>query len=321
MDRIRIIAILQCIGVLLLMSYGSILMKIALFEVDPITFGWVTIGIAMIVMCIYTFIIRHERIPRGLGKQVWYFIIMIGLCNFTISKLSRPFAVERLPVVTVSYVGNFIGFFTMAMSIFILKEIPAVFQMIGALIAFIGIRVFFLVIPSQYEMVGILFILIGIIAVAYTNNIARKLAIVTNNQLSNNVVSTLALMIGGAITVGIGLVLDWPPQIYGWKNWGIIFYTAIISTALGLTVWNNILRVLRSYEASILGASTIIWTTIMAVIILGEELTLYKVVGMILMVVGLLLVQVRKGNLDTICKRVWLKVISLWESEKKNIFG
>jgi drug/metabolite transporter (DMT)-like permease len=246
------------------MSYGAILMKIALFEMDPITFAWVTVGIAMIVMSLYTFGLRREHIPKGLSKQVWYFIIMIGLCNFTISKLSRPFAMERLPVVTVSYVGNFIGFITMGMSIFILKEIPTIFQLIGALIAFIGIRIFFIVGPTSYELIGILYILIGIVAVAYTNNIARKLAIVTKFQLSNNIVSTVALLIGGTITVGVGLLTDWPPEIHGWKNWGIILYTSIVTIALGLTVWNNILRTLRSYEASILGASTIIWTTIMA---------------------------------------------------------
>jgi O-acetylserine/cysteine efflux transporter len=304
MDRARLIAIGQCIGVLLLMSYGAILMKIALFEMDPITFAWVTVGIAMIVMSVYTFGFRRERIPKGLGKQVWYYIIMIGLCNFTISKLSRPFAMERLPVVTVSYVGNFIGFITMGMSIFILNEIPTIFQLVGALIAFIGIRIFFLVGPTSYEFIGILYILIGIVAVAYTNNIARKLAIVTQYQLSNNIISTLALLIGGLVTLGVGLVTDWPPQIHGWKNWGIIFYTAIVSIALGLTVWNNILRTLRSYEASILGASTIIWTTIMAVIILGETLTPYKIVGMVFMVLGLILVQVRKGRLDVFINRV-----------------
>jgi O-acetylserine/cysteine efflux transporter len=304
MNSARIIAIGQCLGVLILMSFGAIFMKIALFEVDPITFAWVTVGIAMITMSLYTFGIRRERIPKGLTRQVWFFIIMIGICNFTISRFTRPLAVQRLPVVTVSYVGNFIGFITMAMSIFILKEVPTIFQLIGAAIAFTGIRIFFLVGPTSYEFVGILFILFGIFAVAYTNNIARKLAIVTNNGISNNIVSTVALLIGGTLTVAIGLLIDGVPQIYGWKNWAIILYTAIITTSLGLTVWNKILRTLRSYEASILGASTIIWTTILAVLILGETLTDYKLIGMAFMVIGLILVQVRKGRLDVLIERL-----------------
>jgi len=287
-----------------LMSFGGILMKIALFEVHPITFAWLTVGFGMIFMSMFTFIIRKETIPRGLSKQVWFYIIMIGICNFTISRLTRPFALQRLPVVTTSYVGNFIGFVTMGMSIFILKESPTIFQLLGALIAFAGIRIFFIVGPTSYEFVGILFILVGIFAVAYTNNIARKLAVVTNNELSNNIVSTVALLIGGTVTVIFGLIFDWPPQIVGWKNWGIILYTSLVSISLGLTVWNNILRTLRSYEASILGASTIIWTSILAVLILNEKLTAYKIIGMGFMIVGLILVQVRKGKLSDVYQKL-----------------
>ena len=300
MEKDRIIAIGQCLGVLILMSFGGILMKIALFEVHPITFAWLTVGTSMIIMSLYTFIIRKERIPRGLSKQVWFYIIMIGICNFTISRLTRPFALQRLPVVTTSYVGNFIGFITMGMSIFILKESPTIYQILGALIALTGIRIFFIVGPTSYEFVGILFILVGIFAVAYTNNIARKLAIVTKNELSNNIISTVALLIGGTLTVTFGLLFDWPPQIVGLKNWGIILYQSIVCISIGLTVWNKILRTLRSYEASILGASTIIWTSILAVLILQEKLTSYKFIGMGLMVIGLVLVQVRGGKVTDV---------------------
>lgn len=308
MEKDRIIAIGQCLGVLILMSLGGVLMKIALFEVHPITFAWLTVGIGMIMMSIYTFVIRKEQVPKGLSKQVWFFIIMIGVCNFTISRLTRPFAMQRLPVVTTSYVGNFIGFITMGMSIFILKESPTIFQILGALIAFAGIRLFFFVGPTSYEFIGILFILVGIFAVAYTNNIARKLAIVTKNELSNNIVSTLALLIGGTLTVLFGLIFDWPPQISGWGNWGIILYTSLVGISIGLTVWNKILRTLRSYEASILGASTIIWTSILAVIILKETLTVHKIIGMGLMIIGLVLVQVRKGKIGDIYQQVKSKL-------------
>ena len=84
---------------------------------------------------------------------------------------------------------------------------------------------------------------------------------------------------------------------------GSIIYSGAIKTALGLTVWNHVLRTLRSYEASILGASTIIWTTLLAMTILGETLSINQWLGMGTMVVGLLLVQVRRGRLDKIFKR------------------
>ena len=60
---------------------------------------------------------------------------------------------------------------------------------------------------------------------------------------------------------------------------------------------NYVLRTLRSYEASILAGSGVIWTAIFAVPILGERLAFHQIVGIAMMLVGFPLVQVRRGIL------------------------
>jgi drug/metabolite transporter (DMT)-like permease len=147
-------------------------------------------------------------------------------------------------------------------------------------------------------LIGVIYVAIGVLGLASTNNIASKLAIVTRDGLSNNVISTVALWIGGLPVVLAGLMIDWPPPVAGWKNWGIILLNAIVSIAIGLTVWNYVLRTLRSYEASILAASSVIYTAIFAVPILGERLAHCQGFGIAMMLVGLSLVQVRRGILE-----------------------
>lgn len=303
MPRERLIAIAQTVIILFFMSLGTVLMKLALFNMSPWTFVALTVLVGMIGLSLYTFVIRGERIPRGLRREVWFYIIAIGICNFAISRTVQTLALQRLPATTSTYITNFIGFITMGMSIFILKESPTVFQVLGAVVAIIGLRVFFVEVPSAYELVGVGLILIGITAVAYTNNIARKLALVTHHQLSNTVVSNVALLIGGSITVVIGLAADFPPRVEGLNNWLIILYSGIVTIAIGLTVWNYILRTLRSYEASILGASTVIWTALLAVPILREHLAMNQAMGILLMIGGLALVQVRRGRFRTRLRR------------------
>lgn len=293
MTRDRGIAITQTLLVLILMSFGNVLAKLALSEVSPLTFTWVAVAIGGITMALYTFVIRGERIPAGMDRRAWLYIAAIGICNFVVVRLTFTFSLQRLPATTHNYLVNFVGFVTMAMSIFILKETPSFFQIAGALVAAIGLRIFFDRVPPAEELVGIVLIGIGIIALAYTNNIARKIAMISGSSLSNNIISTLALLIGGSITVALGLAFDRTPQIVGWNNWFMVVYNGIIGIAFGLTVWNRILRTLRSYEASILGASTVIWTALMAVPILGERLTVNQGIGIGLMITGLALVQVR----------------------------
>lgn len=299
----RISAIFLTTGALILMSLGHVLTKLALTDVAPLTLAWLSVAVGMVVLSFYTFVIRREKIPHGLGKQVWYYIIAIGFFNFVVGRIFLTLSLDRLPATTNIYLVNFIGFITMGMSIFILKESPTIFQVLGAGVAFIGLRVFFEQIPSAYEIVGVLFVLVGITGVAYTNNIARKVAIVTDFALSNNIISTIALLMGGSITVAIGLTIDGPPQISGWQNWGIVLYAGVVMIAFFLTVWNYILRTLRSYEASILGASTVIWTALWAIPILGEQLSLNQMIGIALMIAGLAMVQVRKGRLNTLWRR------------------
>jgi O-acetylserine/cysteine efflux transporter len=288
---------------LIFMSLGTVITKLTLSDVSPLTFTWVSLLIGGTILVTYTFGIRREKIPRNLGRREWLYIAAIGIFNFVVGRFSMMFALSLMPATTNSYVTNFIGFITMAMSIFILKESPTVFQVLGAVVAFSGLRVFFLEAPPANEMLGILITFVGITGVAYTNNIARKLAIVTDYKVSNYFISAMALIIGGSITISTGLVLDWPPKIGAWQNWGALFYSGIMGTAIGLTLWNNILRTLRSYEASILGASTVIWTALLAVPILGERLSVNQIFGILLMLVGLSLVQVRKGKFSEIFKR------------------
>jgi probable blue pigment (indigoidine) exporter len=303
----RLLAIIEAVTILFTMSLGTVLTKMVLADIAPFTFAWTSIGVGMIVLSVYTFLIRKERIPKKMGKQVWWIIIAIGVCNFAISRLTRPIALQRLPVTTSTYVGNFIGFLTMGMSVFILREYPSIFQLLGAGVAIGGLTVYFKdPIPSA-ELVGILVILLGITAVAFTNNIARKLALVTKNGVSNNIISTLALLVGGVAAIIAGLLFDFPPQVPDWKSWGVIVYTGVVNISLGLTVWNHILRTLRSYEASILGASTIIYSTLLAMLILGERLDTHQWVGMGLMLVGLVLVQIRRGKLNVLYRRLFRK--------------
>ena len=73
----------------------------------------------------------------------------------------------------------------------------------------------------------------------------------------------------------MGFLPKSPPSF----DWLVIVYTGVVTSAIGLTVWNSILRTLRSYEASILGSTSIIWTSILAVLILHEQIEKNQIIG------------------------------------------
>jgi len=294
----RTTTIMLTLGILISMSVSNILTKFAYRDMSPITFIYCSLFVGIVTMLIYTFVIKKERIPKELmTKKVWSLILQIAFFNFVLGTLGI-YSLNYLNASTHSYLTNFIGFITMGMSIFLLKEAPTLWQIVGAVIAFSGLRLFFPELPRDNQLIGVVMVLISITGVAYTNNITRKLAQITDNKISNNVISTLAITIGGSIAIIIYLFMDgFSPVIPTVTDFGIILFVGIVTRAIGLTVWNLILRTLRSYEASILGASTVIWTSILSVIFLGEKLVLNQIFGIVLMLAGLILVQVRKGTL------------------------
>ena len=295
MKNNRIKAIGTTLLILFSMSIGNILTKMSFSTVSPYTFVYMTVLIGMLTLTIYTFVIRREKISFNLiSKKSWWLIFQIGFFNFVTGRLG-VLAFAYLPVTTKTYISNFVGFLTMGMSCIILKELPTFYQILGATIAFSGLRVYFNTPPQGGEWIGILMVIGSIFSIAYTNNIARKLSLDTKNEISNLVISTLAILMGGSIMVISCILIDgFPPKIPTSFDWLVIVYTGVVTSALGLTVWNSILRTLRSYEASILGSTSIIWTSILAVLILHEQIEKNQIIGIAMMMVGIVLVQIRK---------------------------
>ena len=302
MSRERLTTIGITLLILVSMSVGTILVKVSFNSIDPLTYMWLSLLIGIISMNVYTFVIRKERIPRELmTRKVWAYIIQIGLFNFVTGKLGM-FALNYLPATTKTYLSNFVGFVTMGMSCIILREVPSKYQVLGAAIAFVGLRIFFLDAPQSGEWIGIILILISILSIAYTNNIARKLALEGGQKISNNIISTLAITIGGSLMILICIFMsEFPPRVPDTFSWFVVLYSGIVTTGIGLTVWNNTLRTLRSYEASILGATTVIWTSILATIFLHESLAINQIAGIAMMLTGIYFVQVQRKEKKVEC--------------------
>lgn len=166
--------------ILLLFVVGSlvaVLAKLALREVAPFTFVWLQIATGGVALTLYTFGLRGERIPRGLGRDVWISTAAIGISYFTLSRVFFMFSLERLPATTHAYLINFTGVVTMLMSIAILRERPSLFQVMGAALALAGLRVFFREIPPPEELIGLLYMLLAVLALSSYNTIARRMAL------------------------------------------------------------------------------------------------------------------------------------------------
>jgi len=77
------------------------------------------------------------------------------------------------------------------------------------------------------------------------------------------------------------------------KGWMIILWLGVVNTALAYVLWNHALKVLKAYEHSIVQNTMLIQTALLANLFLNESLTTYRILGIVLVFVGVLVVQLR----------------------------
>jgi drug/metabolite transporter (DMT)-like permease len=77
---------------------------------------------------------------------------------------------------------------------------------------------------------------------------------------------------------------------------GIVAWLAIVNTAFAFILWNNSLRTLTAVESSILNGLMMPQIAILAVVFLGETLTVKEIAGLVLVGAGVLIVQLKHGR-------------------------
>lgn len=278
----------------------GVLAKLALFEVEAFRFVWLQVLAAGVFMTVYTFVFRREGWPKGLTPREWLAVALIGVVNFGIVRFCMLLSLERLPATTHVFLMSFVSLATMSMSIAFLAERPSRVQVLGALLAIFGVRLFFPDLPPPHELLGVGYLAVVVLGLALANNLTRWLVTQANDRISSTQLAAISMLIGGVPLVLSGVVLDSSLAVGGVRNGLIIFANGVIGIALVQTVLNAIFRTLRSYEVSILAGSGVIWTALLAVPILGERLSGGQVTAIGVVLIGLFLAQLRQGDLGRV---------------------
>lgn len=283
--------------VIMLACLATVWAKLVLEDVPPFTFVWLMILFGIISLTLYAFVIKGERLPTALGWRCWLYLVATGILYYCVYRYVYMVSLEKIDATTHVYIINFTGLVTMALSTVMLREVPTAVQVLGAVIALAGLWLYFDRVPVGGELQGILLLLIGVLCLALTNIFIRLLGRVSPHKLSSTMVAVLTIWIGGLPLLLAGLVLDFPPPEMDAKSWLVIIFNAVVVLAGSMVVWSYALRTLRSYEASILASSGVIFTALFSMPILGDRLEGHEIAGIAVMLVGLTLTQIRKNLL------------------------
>ncbi|TQV77444.1 DMT family transporter [Aliikangiella marina] len=289
----RLKASIQLIATMLLVALVTVLAKHSLKSVDAFDFIWLQMFFAIVAISLYTFVIQREKLPQEVPLRAWLIILAMGVCNFTLVRTLFIFALDMMSVTTHAYLINFVGIMTMFLSAIILKEKPTAIQFIGAIVAIVGIQVYFDIFPSGEQLTGILLIVFAVFFLAMTNILMRLLHIKYPQSVSHNLVSCFAVISGGLPIVLYGSQDFQSVLNIKLFDWLIIAANGIVAMALVMNVFNLVMRHLKAFEASILASTGLVFTALISIPILGDSLNARQVAGISLLLIGISCVQIK----------------------------
>lgn len=285
----RILTILQGLFVTFLWSSSYVLIKIGLSDVSPLFFATVRYSIAFLVLFLLNVV--KSGVKLGLERQVLIHLIAAGITGYTLGQGLQFVGLSFLPAVSVTFLLNFTPLFVIVMEMIFLKVKILKTQLLGIILALVGAYVYFPIRFSHQEVLGVTIVLFSGMAWAAYMVLTRSLQ--KNGKLGSLAFTTLTMGVGCLGLVALTLFFEEFGSI-GPQSWVIILWMSIVNTALAFFVWNRALRLLRAYELSILQNTMLAQISVLAYIFLVEKITGRMIVGIILVLIGASLVQVRK---------------------------
>ena len=286
------IAVLQALFVAFLWSTSFMFIKFGLQTIPPLTFAGLRYILAFVCLMILLLFGKSKEEAKGLPRRVWVQLILIGLLFYAGTQGASYVALTYLPAVTMNLLWSFSTVTVALLGIVWLSEKPKFFQWAGTFLAIIGTLLYFypVAIPMT-QIIGVLVALAGIIMHAISLILGRDIN--RSNKYHPLVVTVINMGAGSLMLLVTGLCVEGIPAI-DIKGWVIIVWLALVNTAFAFTLNNHTLRTLTAMESSMINSTMLIWIPILAVVFLGESITVKEIIGLVLAGIGTLIVQMRR---------------------------
>lgn len=287
-------AVLQALLVTFLWSTSWVLIKIGLEDIPALPFAGLRYTLAFLFLLPLALQSGKLAVLRCLPAGMWLRLLLLGLVFYTATQGAQFLSLAYLPAMTVSLLLSFTTILVGLLGIVLLREQPTAVQWGGTALYLAGTGVYFypLLVPSD-EVVGLVIAIAGVLANALSSILGRDVN--RSGDLEPMTVTVVSMGSGGFLLLAVGIATQGFPSLT-LTHWAIILWLAVVNTALAFTLWNYTLRTLSAMESSILNNTMLFQIAVLAWLFLGEPLGWRQMLGMILVVLGTLLVQIRRRH-------------------------
>lgn len=273
--------ILLAILVVAIWGFNFVVIKVGVAEVPPLLLTGLRFLFAAFPLVFFM-----KKPATGWGYIIAYGMslgaIQFGLLFFSI-KLGMSASLS-------SVIMQLQAFFTIGFAFVLLKEVPKLWQIVGALVAFSGIAIMGSEQAAEAKLFPFMLLIIAAMFWGVANIISKKVG----------QIDMFSFVIWTSLIPPLPLfALSWASEDHGliintftnptWIGTGSIFFLAYPATVIGFAIWNQLLK---KYPAGMVAPFSLlvpIFGILSGVLILGESMGLLAIIGGAVIFFGLLL--------------------------------
>lgn len=285
-------AIAQALLVTVLWASSWVLIKFGLRDIPALTFAGLRYTLAFTILLAVSLSGSRRAALRRLPRDAWPGLVLLGLLLYSVTQGAQFLGLALLPATTTSLILSFTTICVALFAIPLLGERPGWLGWIGVLLALAGaVTYFYPATFSTADRVGLAIVSGGMLAGALAAILGRGVA--RRGDLTPMQITTVSMGAGSLLLLAAGSVIEpWPRLTL--PGIAIIGWLALVNTAFAFTLWANSQRTLSAVESSIINNLMLPEIAVLAWLFLGERPSARQLVGIGLVVVGTLVVQLRR---------------------------
>lgn len=264
-----------------LWSTAAIAMKIGILSVDPLILAVIRFLISGLIMIIISTFLLKEKISN---KNDWYQISILGLLNITIY-LGCLFT--AIMTISAGLLNLFIAINPILITLFtsyFLKRKISTNEKLGFSICFIGLLI--ATIPtlkeSKSNFFGICLLILGMTSYSLGSVYYKK----NELKLSNLTINGYQTFIGGLFLLPIAYYYKSQTILYDTSFYVSLVWLTVVISIFANNIWFSLLKK-DTVKASKWLFLAPIFGYFLSFVLLGEEITIYAYLGIVLVLLGL----------------------------------
>ena len=272
--------------------------KHLLESIAPIHIIFIRTVLAALFLLIFSLILYKKELK--IEKKDIKYILILSVFEPVFYFIFETYSLQYTTASIVSIIVATIPLFSALMSKYYFKEIFTKLNMIGVVISMIGIGIMLL--PGFYKTAGgILGIVLAFLAVATAVGYGFFLKKISS-KYSPVAIVAYQNMVGAVLFLPIFLIYSFRngfpamQTVFEPVNISYIIILAVFCSALAFIFFIQGIQKIGLGKTHVFNNLTPAVTALTSFLLLGEEFPFYKIIGMVVVIVGIFLVQRNRGN-------------------------